>query len=279
MKIKAVWELTRLEHGLMYGLAVLVGFTISSVDLNILKMILGFLTALFCQASSFALNDYFDYEVDLVNRRYDRPLVRGDLNKTQALVLAVVLAVFGFTFPLLISPIAFISALLVTIVGFAYDWKIKEFGFLGNVYIAFSMAFPFIYGGIVANSIPNQVLILSAMAFLSGLGREIMKGIEDVKGDELRDVKSVARVKGEAFAYRLSAIFIVVSMILSPIPFLCVEGYRCDFKYLIPIVIADLIFTKTTVDLLRFERDIKKLRMFTLLAMLFGLIGFMLGAF
>lgn len=273
MKLKAIWELLRLEHGIMYGIAVLIGMVVSGCP-DFKVALLGFLTALFCQASSFALNDYLDYEVDLVNNRMDRPLVRGDLKKEHALLLSVILAPFGFLSAYLISLQALLFALIITALGYLYDLKLKETGLIGNVYIAFTMCAPFLFGGIISCGINVQIALLSILAFLSGLGREIMKGIEDVVGDSLRNVKSVARVKGVDFAYKISAFLIALAVILSPLPLL---HYRLDPYYILPIAIADVLFIDTVIKLLR-HGEIKKLRKKTLIAMLFGLLGFLLGA-
>ena len=221
MKIKAFWELLRLEHGIMYGIGVIVGVFVSdSSYTNLENLIFGFLTALFLQASAFALNDYFDYEVDLANKRFDRPLVRGDLSKKAAISSFFVLMPLGFITAYLISTIALVLAFIITIAGYIYDIKLKEFGIAGNIYIAFSMAAPFIFGSIVAkNYLTIQAAILAAIAFLSGVGREIMKGIEDVEGDAIRDVKTIARVKGMRIAAIYAAFLFIISVFLSFIPF------------------------------------------------------------
>ena len=273
--MKAIWDLLRLEHGIMYGIAVIIGIIVSSENLELDKAILGFLTALFCQASSFALNDYLDYEVDLKNRRMDRPLVRGDLKREHALILAIALAPFGFISAYLISFQAFLFAFGITVLGYFYDLKLKEYGIFGNIYIAFTMGAPFLFGGIIAERLNVQIVILFLLAFLSGLGREIMKGIEDVEGDALRGVKSVARIKGVDFAYKLSAVLIISAVLLSPLPLI---HYGLDPLYIVPVAIADILFIRTVIRLFRYDKDIRKLRKDTLLAMLSGLLGFLLGA-
>ena len=61
-KLKAIWELMRLEHGVMIAIAVLIGSLIALQGRNLPdldKFILTFFTALFLEASTFALNDYF----------------------------------------------------------------------------------------------------------------------------------------------------------------------------------------------------------------------------
>lgn len=275
--IKAIWQLTRLEHGLIYGLGVIAGVFISLGSFDLHLSILGFLTALFLQASAFALNDYYDYEVDVINRRFDRPLVRGELCRRDALIIAFLTAIPGFVFSLLISFEAFILALIITILGYLYDVKLKEFGLLGNAYIAFSMASPFIFGGFIAGKINLEIIALSLIAFLSGLGREIMKGIEDVEGDAIRDVKTLARLYGISFASKLSAFLFIASIIASLLVILIPE-YR-DLKYVIPISVTDSILILESKKLLIGVKreDIKRLRKETMVAMIIGLLAFIFG--
>ena len=278
--LKAIWQLLRLEHGVMYGIAVIVGIVITSdIAFQAEKAFFGFLTALFLQASAFALNDYFDYDVDVANRRFDRPLVRGELKREHALILAVILAPLGFVAALKISYEAFLFALLITAMGYAYDIKLKEFGLAGNVYIAASMAAPFLFGGIVAGVIELPVVVLSAIAFVSGLAREIMKGIEDVEGDALRNVRTVARVKGIDFASKLSAVLFLTSVALSFLPLTLPEFM--DLKYLIPVAVTDIMLVNISRKLISgvSKDEIGKLRKDTLKAMFLGLVAFIGGAF
>lgn len=284
MKFKAVWDLLRLEHGLMYGFGVIVGIIISArIDFSYHDMVFGVLTAVFLQASAFALNDYFDYEVDLANKRLDRPLVRGDLSRRTAFLFFVLLAPLGFLTAILISLEAFLLAFVITVAGYLYDIKLKEYGFAGNIYIAFSMSAPFIFGSVVATkTIVSSAALLALLAFFSGVGREIMKGIEDVEGDALRDIKTIARTKGVETASKLSALMFIFSAILSFIPPLLLSEYFLDLKYIFPIGITDILLISVSLNLLKgkFGKDyIRKYRKETLLAMTFGLAGFFAGAF
>ncbi len=276
--LKAIWSLTRLEHGLIYGLGVVAGVFITLEYLDIRLSVFGFLTALFLQASAFALNDYFDYEVDVANRRFDRPIVRGDISRRDALIISIILAIPGFLFAYAVSLLALILAVAITFLGYAYDIKLKEYGIAGNVYIAFSMAAPFIFGSVVAGTLNTQIAILSAIAFLSGLAREIMKGIEDVEGDAIRNVRTVARVYGVRTAEKASAYIYMVSIVLSFLV-VAIPEYM-DVKYLIPVLICDYILAKTARSLFYgAERsEIGKMRKRTMIALLFGLIAFILGS-
>ena len=87
-KLRAIWDLMRLEHGLMIAIAILIGSVIAARTIpTIENFFFTFFTALFLEASTFALNDYYDYEIDFKNKRKDRPLVRGDVTKNTALYL------------------------------------------------------------------------------------------------------------------------------------------------------------------------------------------------
>ncbi|NOY11933.1 MAG: UbiA family prenyltransferase [Archaeoglobi archaeon] len=277
-KLKAVWEVTRLEHGLIYGLGVVAGVFISLGYFDLRLSVFGFLTALFLQASAFALNDYYDYEVDRANKRFDRPLVRGDLSRREALWIAVAFAFPGFLFALYISPLAFALALAITLFGYLYDVKLKEYGVAGNVYIAFSMAAPFLFGAIVAGRVNTEVVVLSLIAFLSGLAREIMKGIEDVEGDALRDVKTVARIYGVGVASRVSALLFILAVIASMLV-LVIPEYR-DLKYILPVSVTDYLLLSTSRKLLKGveKEEIGRLRKRTMLALSVGLLAFLLGS-
>ncbi|WP_202319010.1 UbiA family prenyltransferase [Archaeoglobus neptunius] len=281
--LKAIWDLFRLEHGLMYGFGVVIGVFVSDPFYgNFWKIFYGYLTALFLQASSFALNDYSDYAVDLANNRTDRPLVRGDLDRSTALKLGIIMMPLGFFAAWLVSPLAFFFAVIVTFAGYFYNLKLKEYGFAGNIYIAFTMATPFLFGSIiVSDSITESAALLSSMAFLTGIGREIMKGIEDVEGDALRNVRSIARIFGEKRAAVISSVFYISAVSISPIPFLGIKEYYLDVKYAFPVMVTDVILCYVAIRLLKdcSKRSIRKYRKTTLLAMIFGLIGFFAGAF
>ena len=90
--LKAIWELMRLEHGVMIAIAILIGAVIAKQEIpSLYRFVLTFTTALFLEASTFALNDYFDIDIDKHNKRIDRPLVRGDLSPRTALLIFFIL--------------------------------------------------------------------------------------------------------------------------------------------------------------------------------------------
>ncbi len=282
-KLRAIWQLTRLEHGIMFGLGVVIGIVVSDTAfLTSYNVLLGLLTAVMIEAGTFALNDYYDLEVDRANKRVDRPLVRGDLSPKIALVIALLLTPIGVLASILLNWICFFIALISALFGVFYDVKLKETGFPGNIYIAYSMAIPFIFGGAITGKLPFVLWLLALIAFLSGLGREIMKGAMDVEGDALRNVRSVARIYGEKRAAHSAGALFIIGIILSLIPYFYAEGakYYQNEIYLIPVLLSDLLFAYTSFNLLEKYSisTVKQMRSITLLAIFLGLIAFLMGA-
>jgi len=296
-KLTAVWELMRLEHGFMLALAILIGLIITLQSNNVLsfdtfpwkKLVLTFFTALFLEASTFALNDYYDVEIDKKNKRNDRPLVRGDLQPKTALYLFFLLFPLGILCSFFVNYTCFIIALVTAIFAIIYDVYLKKIKLLGNFYIAYTMAIPFVFGAAAIEQISSEliqinlaVLIVAIIAFFSGSGREIMKDVMDFEGDKLSGVKSFPRYIGIRKSNIMSALFYLMAVILSFFPFLFIQFgvYHSNYVYLVLIIITDIIFILTATQLIcNSNMDMAKYRKLTLLGLFFGLLGFFLGAF
>lgn len=284
-KLKAIWELTRLEHGIIYALSLVISMVIAYKGMPDPGIaIAGSLAAILAEMGAFALNDYYDVDVDVKNNRLDRPIVRGDITKQEALwitvatfLLSIVSGYFMYNAGALLVLVALI------IFGILYDIKLKEYGIWGNIYISFTMASPFLFSSVLFTSSTSYILIvLAVMAFLIGVGREIMKGIMDVEGDSLRDVRTVARIYGEEKAKYAAVAMYILGMLLSPVPFaLDIDSaFYKDTVYAVFALAAIALLSWICMELLRSHsiKTIGKMRKMTLLAMMLALTGFLGGA-
>jgi len=300
-KVKAVWELMRLEHGIMLFIAILIGSVISQKMLYdstnfppIDKLVLTFFTALFLEASTFALNDYFDVDIDKKNKRTDRPLVRGDIAPKTALFLFFVLFPLGLISSFFVNYTCFIIALITAIFAILYDVKMKKIKLLGNFYIAYTMAIPFVFGGAAVLKehtltffIPPVIFIIASIAFLTGSGREIMKEVMDYKGEMKKGVKSFPKYIGIRSSNILAALFYIIAIALSFLPFFMKNFdfnlqnfYYQNMYYLSFVFITDIMLLSTSLQLIfKKQVDMKFYRMFTLVAIFFGLVAFLVGVF
>ena len=289
-KIKAIWQLMRLEHGFMIAIAILVGSLIANKSFPVFeKLLLAFFTALFLEASTFALNDYYDLEIDKKNKRSDRPLVRGDLSPKSALYLFSVFFPLGIICSYFVNLTCFILALITAIFALFYDIKLKKIKLLGNFFIAYTMAIPFVFGGAAVLkentfiiNISPAIFIITLIAFLAGSGREIMKDVMDFKGDKEKGVNSFPKYIGIRKSNIISALFFILAIILSFFPFLIndFDFYYRNYYYLLLIFITDVILLVISINLIfRKKINMKFYRKFTLIALFVGLLAFLIGAF
>ena len=284
-RFKALWDLMRLEHGVMILVAILVGSLIANRGAlpDTFKLIFSFLTALFLEASTFALNDYFDLEIDKKNRRNDRPLVRGDIQPRTALILFSLLFPLGIISSFLVNLPCFLIALITALFAIAYDVKIKKIKPIGNFYIAYIMAVPFLFGAAaVSPNIPPIIWFLASIAFFAGVGREIMKDVMDMAGDRAQGVRSFPMYIGERNAYRVAAVFYIIAVIMSLIPFFLLKdtAYYGNMVYLALVGVTDILFLITAATLLvKSSPPTALFRKTTLVAIVFGLLAFLQGAF
>ncbi len=283
-KLKAIWDLTRLEHGIIYAVSLLVSLTIAYHKLpdDPSLVVAGVIAVVAAEMGAFALNDYFDVEVDRKNNRTDRPIIRGDISRQEALLLTVITFAVSVVAGYFMGNIGALIVIVVLIAfGILYDYKLKEYGILGNIYIAFTMAAPFLFSSMLFKG-SEVLLVLSVIAFLVGLGREIMKGIMDVEGDALRDVKTVARVYGTNTAKYVAVALYLIALLFAPVPFIfnIDPAFYGNLFYAILAALAALVLLWICVDLLKSHdrKAISRARKTTLIGMLIALVAFLVGA-
>ena len=291
-KIKAIWELLRLEHGVMIAIAILIGSLIALKgegfpDFD--KFLLTFFTALFLEASTFALNDFYDLEIDKKNRRMDRPLVRGDISPKSALYLFFILFPLGIICSFFVNITCFIIALITALLAIFYDVKLKKIKLLGNFYIAYVMAIPFIFGGaavlekdLLIFEIDPAIYIIALIAFFTGSGREIMKDVMDFIGDSKTGVRSFPKYIGNYWSNILAAIFFLIAIGFSFLPFVLKQYqiYYLNYSYIVLVLITDTMLLSTSFQLIfKKKPNLKVYRSFTLLAIFVGLLAFLVPIF
>jgi geranylgeranylglycerol-phosphate geranylgeranyltransferase len=295
-KLKAIWELMRLGHGVMLFIAILIGSLISqktlfnNLNLPLLNIFLTFFTALFLEASTFALNDYYDLEIDRINKRTDRPLVRGDLSPKTALYIFYLLFPLGLLCSYYVNMTCFFIALVTALISVLYDAKMKKIKLIGNFYIAYIMSIPFVFGGatVLGNNafsfgaINPIIYVVALIAFLTGAGREIMKDVMDFEGDKRQGVKSFPRYIGIRASNGIAAIFYLCAIALSFLPFF-LAGFGVYYKniiYFILVFITDTMLLSTCLQLVfKKQPNMKFHRKYTLMAIFMGLLAFLVGAF
>jgi len=216
-------------------------------------------------------------------------LARGDLSPKTALYLFTVFFPLGIVCSYFVNLTCFIIAIVTALFAILYDTHLKKIKLLGNFFIAYVMAIPFIFGGaailkentFVINLSP-AIFIVALIAFLAGAGREIMKDVMDFKGDKEKGVKSFPNYIGIRKSNMLSAFFYIVAIVLSFLPFFISSYtfYYRNYYYLVLILLTDTMLLATSLQLIfKKQVNMKFYRKFTLTALFVGLLAFLIGAF
>lgn len=282
-KIAGFVRLMRPINCFMMGFAVLVGAAIAnSKALASSSLIYGFFTGFLLTAAAMAINDYYDREIDAINEP-SRPIPSGIIKPDEALVFAFSLSVLGLTaaaltFAATMSIHCFLTALIFWLISVAYATVGKRTGLLGNFLVSACVSAPFIYGSLaVTNTIELNILIFVFMVFLSNTGREITKGIVDVEGDKMRNVKTLAVRFGPRKAAIIAAVFYLVAVALTPLPPIL---SLVTFLFIPLVALTDAGLVASSIMLLMdYSREnARKVKNQVLAWFLMGLVAFVVGS-
>ncbi len=282
--LNSFFKLVRIEHAVMYAIAVIIGAVLVGGTNAVTEMVLiGALVSVFLEFGAFSLNDYIDIKADRINRRTDRPLVTGEISPKAALFIGLFSFLIANLVALFYLPIqAFYIVFLFTILSLAYDFILKNMPLIGNIIIALTMAVPFFFGAFIFSIEANlssaqfqPALCLSAIAFFVGLGREIIKDIEDMKGDQSTGGKTLPILIGKKNAARFAVLLFSISIILSLVPFF--TFFSGKLLYL-TVLITDAMLLDVSMHVLKDQsiQNLRKARKMTLIAIGVGLLSFLI---
>ena len=212
------------------------------------------------------LNDYTDIEIDRIAHPH-RPLPKGEIEKKNTLFLSIFLFSLSVVLSFFLNVFAAIIVALNVTIMVLYELKLKNMGLTGNIAIGYLVGSLFLFGGAVTESLGN-VFILFLLAALSTVGREFVKGIEDIEGDKgTRRTLAVMNIKHAKLGAVLT---ITIAIILSPLPYLMGQF---SILYLAIVSIADVMFIYSLYIICTKNRGSSLMKY----AMIIALISFIAG--
>ncbi len=265
----AYLKIIRPLNGIVSLIAVWIGALIAggpfapSIDI-----ILGMISVFLISGGGMAINDFFDVEIDKLNRP-NRPIPLGKITKRSALGYASILFVAGIAASYFINLDTLVIAIIAAGLLIAYAAMLKKTVLIGNLVISGLVALTFVFGGVIIGNY-IAILPLALLAFLSNVGREIYKTIDDALGDKKYEVNSVAIKLGVKSARIIANIFLIVAIIFSFVPyFLGILGAT----YLFFVVIADIVFLVSTAAPLKYSSKL------ALIGIVIGVFAFLAGVY
>jgi geranylgeranylglycerol-phosphate geranylgeranyltransferase len=270
-KIKAFVLSIRPETTPLGMLSVYVGGLVAGAAYNSINLILAVISTFFVTSASMTFNDYFDWKIDKINHA-ERPIPKGIIKPKEMLAFSIIFFSIGIAISFFINFLCFIIALISVLLLVIYEKYSKNIGILSNMTVAFISAISFTYGGASVGN-PYDSFILSLMTFFVMTGREIIMDIRDARGDKLTR-KSLPIQIGTKKASYVACIFLIITIILSPAPYLM---NILNIWYLFIIIPVGII---TLIVVIWMLRDIKKAAISAQLiriALAIALVAFILG--
>ena len=163
------------------------------------------------------VNDFFDADIDRVNKPH-RPIPSGRLGRGYVLRIYAVGTVLVTALMTFVLPPA-ILALMVAweVLLFSYAARVKRVALFGNILIGAVCASAFLVGAMVAG-VTGVVVFPAFFAFVFVVGREIVKGAEDIEGDRMAGARTLAVRFGVARTARWGAMVLCLGAMTAPIP-------------------------------------------------------------
>jgi 4-hydroxybenzoate polyprenyltransferase len=226
--VRAFLRLTRFWNLFIIGMAQYFA-AIFLIDIQLLLdwrlIILATSTAIIAGAG-YIINDYYDIKIDLINKP-DRVVIGKDIGRRYALLFHTVLSFSGVVLGFLLG---WRLALIHSFSSFILWWysnSLKRQPFVGNFMVALLTGLSILLVNVLYDLNNSFVIIYSLFAFFMTLVREIIKDMEDLKGDNTFGCKTLPIIWGirktKVVVYFLLALFsllvIMINAIYTQMPF------------------------------------------------------------
>lgn len=214
LQLTRFWNLAIIGLAQYFAAYFLIGdYTLADWHLFVLSI-----STILIAAAGYIINDYYDVKIDLINKP-ERVVVGKKITRRYAILLHTVLSFLGIGLGLLLSwqigAINFLSAFLLWL----YSNQLKRLPFIGNLVVAALTGLSMLLLEVLYKNSSSLIVIYSLFAFFITLVREVVKDIEDLKGDNTFGCKTLPIIWGirktKFFLYTLLAFFSIGVLILN----------------------------------------------------------------
>lgn len=179
-------------------------------DPNLFFLILSSATVI---ASGYIINNFYDSEKDLINRPKKTMLDRFVSQRTKLSVYFILnFAAIFFASYVSFRAVVFFSIYIFVI--WFYSHRLKRILFVGNLVASILAIIPFFVVFIYYKNFETVIFIHATFLYLMIVMRELVKDLENLKGDLILNYKTIPVVYGEKW----SKFFLAVLTVLSVIP-------------------------------------------------------------
>lgn len=176
------------------------------------------LSTVLIAAAGYVINDYYDIKIDLINKP-ERVVVGKSITRRYAILFHTLLSLAGVVLGLILSwkiaAVNFASASLL----WWYSNNLKRHPFIGNFVVALLTGIAIWLVDSLYKTGHMLIITYAIFAFFMTLIREIIKDMEDLKGDQTFGCQTLPIVWGmrktKYFIYMILAVFVMTVMALN----------------------------------------------------------------
>lgn len=272
-KLVAFLKLIRLPNLIMLALVQIITRNVFVPNISTAHLFLISLATILIAAGGYIINDYFDYEIDLANDK--KPFFDKKILKILALLFSNIGLVTGFYLSFISQYILFFYFLIAATILWFYAVFFSKYKIIGNISISILIAESILIIPIFSkfsftdfNAISNSIILeYAALAFILNWIREIVKDLEDIKGDSLFGRKTLPLVLGIFNTKIMISILIVLSNIF------LLESYFGNSIQIVVAIISSSVFLIFNLIRAQTKKEYKESSLLIKLIMLFGLLS------
>ncbi len=254
------------------------------------------LSYVFIAAAGYIINDYFDLNIDQINKP-NKVVVAKIISRRWVLLWHIILSVLAIAMSIWVdinsnnTAIAGIAAFTSVVLLFFYSSSFKKKFLIGNIIVAAITAWVIVLltwceanhfvllikyqTGLNQNRLMKLTVLYTGFAFIISLIREVVKDMEDIDGDRKYNCKTMPIIWGINATKVFVAVWLIVligALLLSQI-YVIQYGWWISIAYSFITMIAPLCWIFKKLFSAQTQQDFNKLSTAIKLVMLGGILS------
>jgi 4-hydroxybenzoate polyprenyltransferase len=270
--IRALLRLTRFWNLVIIGLAqyFAAGFLIDKSLIWDWRLLVLATSTVVIAAAGYIINDYYDIKIDLINKP-ERVVIGKSITRRYALffhsILLTIGVGLGFFIGWKIGVINFFSSFLL----WWYSNSLKRQPFIGNFVVAWLTSISIVLVNILYDVNNSLVIIYALFAFFMTLVREILKDMEDLKGDNTFGCRTLPIIWG--IRRTKIIIYVLLALLFTSVLLLNAKFVELPFYYFLVLLFVPLGFLLIRLIRADTRKDFYWLSQWCKIIMLLGILS------
>lgn len=244
-------------------------------------------------AGGYVINDIFDQETDAENKP-NKVIIGKSISESKAYTIYASLTITGVACGFILANsishpnFAVVFVLIATLLYF-YASTLKQMALIGNIVVALLLAFSVIIIGMF-DIFPNTfdmnrqqmtlafsiLLDYAKFAFIINLVREIIKDIQDIKGDNNQGMRTLPIIIGIPKTKIITFILLLLPslyLLYYSKTYLFENNLFYGLAYILALVVAPIIMCLTQIWNAKENKDYRKISTFLKWIIFFGILS------